>query len=72
MKQVLKTLLISALLLGAIAFFGVFAVSDFQGSTGENIWQTKPWRPVARAAFGFTMIILMLITAVLLLRRRKQ
>ena len=49
-----------------------FALSDFMGTAGENIWQTKPWRPVARAAFGFVMITLVVVTTGVVLQLRKR
>ena len=57
MKGIVISILVAAFLLLAIYHLAMFAVSDFMGGPGTwEVWQTKPWRPFARAAFGITMI----------------
>ena len=64
--------MIAAGLLAVIACLVVFGLSDFLGTTGENVMATKPWRPVARAALGFILIMLTIGTAGVLVHLKRR
>ena len=63
----LKALLIATGLGLVIWILMGFALLDFIGTSDENVWETKPWRPIARVAFGFIMISLVVMTTGVLL-----
>ena len=66
-----KTILLAAALMLVIWILVLFSFSDFIGTYSEDI-ETKPWRPMARVAFGFIMITLVIFTAGAVLQMRKR
>jgi hypothetical protein len=72
MKTLIIGIVIAAGLLVVIACLVGFGLSDFFVTSGEDVMVTKPWRPVARAALGFILIMLTIGTAGLLVHLKRR
>ena len=70
MKLTIQIILIAGVMLVLIGLFLTYGFSDFTGSPvkGNNIWETKPWRPFARLGLGFFLTSFTLIMGGALIR----